>query len=625
MTVSAALAQTDIPRSLEIRIGEEAITLLEKRFGPSVYQDITTCIGEVRSPLADNDPEALKSGIKYRVRVFKTPEVISFSLPGNIICFSLGLLRQGDSHLISYLLSRETYHCEIQSYYPKKYDFGSTFGKLGSRDEQIKSVAKEVADYVLSTKRNMTLEKQADYYGAIRMLKEGSDEKAYVVNSVEKLSVLSKTLSPLMTFMDSHQGTPISRLEIVQKAIADFHRNKDLFISDSDKEKLVKKAAWYRGILHLHTTFSDGSDNIPQRVLMAKSSGCQYAFISDHYNQINSVHKEPAERFHITNPRGLDKGFADYIRNCQEQTTSGFVAIPAAELSSPWNAEFDTEDSAHTLALGPIIQDEILDKLDGQKNSQSKVLSRIREVGMFPVAAHPRLISSFYGKAQKHFRYDLSTPRYYKGTRGIGFFNQSYKEDLDTLDWYCKLIQAALKEECDFPVAVSENDSHGLDKAIAVVSKDLAENLQLDDKERWTHITFAMTKGLSSKGILDAYEDGQTYATRGYACLTSMNQFPSGASQYAVEKPSFRFTLAFIRYKNGKPEPIKVPTEIKITMYRDGEIVKESIKKYKKGTSKCQYFWSEPKDITTRHAYFLFVDNFLVTSPFIFDPYNKPS
>jgi hypothetical protein len=191
------------------------------------------------------------------------------------------------------------------------------------------------------------------------------------------------------------------------------------------------------------------------------------------------------------------------------------------------------------------------------------------------------------------------------GLGGIGYFGQNREQDKKTLNWYAYLISQGF-----LPFAYSDNDSHGWVKLIA------------GDEERWSHITWIMSTRLTADKILDAIEDGQTYASRGWAKLTKLD-FPCNAqlTDDSPDKPRFDFDLEFIRYNNGVPEQFDAPEEIRFVIYRDGKVVPESTQTFPKGTTKCQYSWSDTGvKGAERHVYFLWVDNYIVTSPIVFGP-----
>lgn len=626
---TSVLFASNISKTIEVKIGEAVAQKLAKRFGPFLDVNEKFIAAKPTSPLDCNISQALKPGLRYRIMVFDSPEILSFSLPGNIVCFSKGLLSQFDIphqiNLLPFFLQHELYHCEVQSYYPR--DYTSLFaGNRNDRCEMIEKVAQEVYSKLISPTPNLKLEKAADFYAALRVMRDTSNEY-HLTMCLEKLSRITKTNLKLTDFMTKRHGTAKTRLQAISSVIKRY-KNGELKVSASDEDKLTQKAEWYASAIHLHTTFSDGSDNIPQRVAKAKNYGYKVAVITDHNEQIDTLDKDPVKRGFFANPSGFDKGFNDYIRNCDEQSGMDFVAIPGAEVSSSWHAELDTQDSSHILALGPVIQDKELENIQSKLDAQPQIISQLNKLGILSVAAHPRAVtsSSFKTKMweQSRYRFDIKSPKSYEGIRGIEFFNQTKEQDIETLNWYCTLIKQGKT-----PFVISGNDSHGWDKAADIASKFslnsqiLTKIIDIGDEDRWNHITWIMTDQLTPKGILDAIENGQTYASRGWAKLTNDFHFPCN-SRFVDDGPDhlpLTFTLEFIRCENGRTESFDAPTEVKFIIYRDGKRVSESQKTFAKGTKKCEYSWTDrrAKD-GVKHVYFLWVENYLITSPIVFGP-----
>ncbi len=348
-------------------------------------------------------------------------------------------------------------------------------------------------------------------------------------------------------------------------------------------------AEWYQGIVHVHTTFSDGSDNIPQRVAKAKRAGCKFLVVTDHYEQIASSAKTPAKWYGqvVANP-GVDIGFKDYRRNCDEQTLNGsFVTIPGAEVQTVWHAEPSTIDYSHTLALGNIT--ELYRNESRQPTSQRDVIAWINRNGLLAVAAHPVLISTRSATStpweRQRFRYDRRSPEAYEGLKGIEFFNsQTAEQDAETLSWYLGLLKKGQRV-----FVTSGCDSHGW--------KDPS------DSERWQRRTYVYIEDkLTSKNLLGAIRAGRTIATAHGAKLSDLNCVPG--TTYAVDRPVISFRLEF-----GK----RLTQSKSIHLYRDGKIVaKDSLRA---GESARSYRFEDTQASTGLHLYTIVVEQALVTSP----------
>ena len=350
---------------------------------------------------------------------------------------------------------------------------------------------------------------------------------------------------------------------------------------------------WYSGIIHVHTTFSDGSDNVPQRVKLAKKLGYKFIIVTDHYEQINSLDKPTAKYAgNLANPRAIDITFKDYRRNCDEQTDSSFVTIPGAEIQAIWEAESDTQDMSHTLALGPLGDSgsKDLDKLLSASGDQREIIACVNnKMRMLPVAAHPALISEkSFPKVWEwqRCRYDLRTPEAYDGIKGVEFFNSdTVQQNRDVLTWYLSLIK-----ERKSVFVTSGCDSHGWHWP--------------DDSARWKRVTWVSADSLTTQGILGALADGQSYAAANGAYIKEMNHRP-GKSVQTVDRPAFKLTVSF-------QTPITAPKTV--VMYRDGAEVADSRRTFEKGTD-LKYDWTDTSTPVGEHWYVLWVDGVLVTSP----------
>ncbi|MBI2842139.1 MAG: hypothetical protein HYX78_01935 [Armatimonadetes bacterium] len=383
---------------------------------------------------------------------------------------------------------------------------------------------------------------------------------------------------------------------------------------------------WYSGIIHVHTTFSDGSDNVPQRVELAKKLGYKFVIITDHYEQIGSPEKVSL-RYVAANPRGVDVGFPDYVRNCGEQTRDGsFVAIPGAEIQTIWHAEPDTTDASHTVALGSVgtSGDDKLIKMFSEADRQEDVIKWVDKHHLLSVAAHPTLISTKSATITpwewQRNRYDLRKPDRYVGIRGVEFFNsQTDQQNHDVLAWYLSLLREEMKKPKDKrkPIFVTAGcDSHGW--------KDP------NDLERWLRGTYVWANGLSTSGILDALASGRSYASTGGVYLKEMNYLP-GEPVQNVDTPTFRFTVAFpsrstsflLTLSKSYGIPLKLVADLigesnvttTIMTYRDGELVPESRATFKGMPTSVKYTWTDKTAAPGEHWYVLWVDGRLVTSP----------
>ncbi len=393
-------------------------------------------------------------------------------------------------------------------------------------------------------------------------------------------------------------------------------------------------AEWYPGVIHVHTTFSDGTDCVPERVEKAKGLGYKFLIITDHYEQIATTDKPVARSYQrALNLEGVDYGFEDYVRNCTEQTKNGeFVTIPGAEIQAIWQAEPNTYDMSHTLALGSLqdsssddpynllpmgsgempAQAEVIsgdpNKLLPKALTQAQMVARVNDkMRMLSVAAHPTLISDVQAKwpqwEHERCRYDLREPSAYGGIRGVEFFNcATVQQNHDVLAWYLSLVKQKreLKQKWDVFVT-SGCDSH--------TSLEPDTPKSQGDSNRWKRVTWVFADSLSTNGILKALGDGQCYAASNGAYIKEMNYRPGKLVQ-KVDRPAFKFTVSF-------PTAITAPKTI--VMYCDGDEIVDSRRTFKIGLRNLSYEWNDTAASVGEHWYVLWIDGCLVTAPLWID------
>jgi len=356
---------------------------------------------------------------------------------------------------------------------------------------------------------------------------------------------------------------------------------------------------WFCGVIHTHTTFTDGSDSIPQRVARAKKESCQFIIITDHHEQIACKQK-------VGNFAGRDFGFADYFRNCQEQTNTDFITIAGAEIDCMWLPEPNAQMPArsHTLALGIKPEDypnfnpnSEIEKLQCKFDTQNEILKKLNELGYLAIAAHPNLLATesfpFFWEWQD-YRYDLrSGLETYKLLNGIEMFNtETEKQQEDLVREYVKLGAAQV-----FIAATAGCDSHGWHDT--------------GDDERWTHKTWICTDDFSQAGILEAIKNGQTYAARSNAHLENINLeigFNNGYQK--IEKPVFRFDLVF-------DKPSQNPQTIQV--YRNGKLIENSKQNFSAGDQVYNYNFLDDEFTNGQACYHIEVMNTIITSPILME------
>jgi len=351
---------------------------------------------------------------------------------------------------------------------------------------------------------------------------------------------------------------------------------------------------WMPGIIHVHTTFSDGSDNVPQRVAQAKEQGCRFMIVTDHYEQIGQIKKSGSFA-------GRDFGFADYFRNCQEQTTVDFATIPGAEIECLWLPEQDARELAHShlLALCILPEDHPNFKINPEiarlqcaANTQEQMTRKVFELGWIPVAAHPNLLVTksfpFLWEWQDN-RFDFSPAIWSNLLSGLEMFNvETAKQQEDLVEQYVRR-----GAEGKYLFVTSGCDSHGWHEP--------------KDKERWMRKTWVFARDVSQKSILTAIKEGRTYASQHNAHLENLN-YEIGFHTQVVDRPRFRFSLVFAQ-KTTSPKTIRI--------YRGGKLCPESVCEFPAGSQRYDYFWEDNLLEGIQPYYIIESPGVLITSPIV--------
>lgn len=344
---------------------------------------------------------------------------------------------------------------------------------------------------------------------------------------------------------------------------------------------------WFPGIVHLHTTYSDGLRSMRDNVTKAKNLGLKFLVFTDHANEMGK--KEENFNGEITTRYKRYKTEAkSYDKSDQ------FVVFSSLEVSAKWHAEADTTDTADT--IGIIFEtthwDPIMQELDQKENVQANVIKRFNSLSCLPIAVHPTLIvtKSLDAKPWEwtRMRYDRRDPSAYEGIRGIEFFNCATDEqNQEIVGWYLSLI----KEGKDIFVT-SGCDSHGF------VSTNIL------DSERWKRVTWVLSNLLNSECLYWGFSKGKTYAASHGFWIKDSTYCPGFAPQ--------EMHTSFISFTIGFPEGTKSVDGI---LYRDGEklcglsggIEKDHIR-----------LAAEDKNATPGiHRYVFEIPNRLITSPIV--------
>lgn len=370
---------------------------------------------------------------------------------------------------------------------------------------------------------------------------------------------------------------------------------------------------WYRGLVHLHTTFSDGAMSPEVLAGHVRAQNGQFMIVADHYGQIGEPKKGltplavlqwfQAGLLADVIPDG-PFGFENYNRLVSGLTDEGvFVAVPGAEIDSTWFPEPGNEASAHTLAIGAIREadHQVIDEYCGKPDHQQDIINKIIDWGMLPVAAHPSLLhrgtpgdlSKVPGVGRIDYRYDKRPASetadidgnfrdmHYRGLAGVEMWNARNSEQYeDDVEFYLRLIREGFS-----PVVTSGSDFHA--------------GLGLMDR-----VTGVYASGLTTADILGAIAAGKTYAAQHGARLASMS--PSPGEHVTADKPTVRATVTF-------PSPTGSAKEF--VVYRDGIEAPGSRAPKPAGRTSYEYEWTDGQADGKEHSYVLRVGEVLITSP----------
>jgi len=349
---------------------------------------------------------------------------------------------------------------------------------------------------------------------------------------------------------------------------------------------------WAYGIIHEHTTFSDGSYSVKSRVEQAKKLGYDYICLTDHYAQLDKPLKAPGTYY--KNAVSIEKpsvGLANYVERCKKACTDDFAVIAGAEFSNPWHSDPKTANFAHTLFVGNVSKTDAILKAEGKEGKQAELISAIEEVGGLAVAAHPNLVSKESVSTRPwegvRFKYDTRSPEKYSGLNGIEIGNTISKDQDDAdMAFFMQQMTAHLPV---FPT--SGCDSHGWgDK---------------EDDKRMKRITGIFTEDLKPASLVYAVSQGQTFAAIEGVRIKSCNITPSFFTHF-VREAQFSLTLS------------NLPSKVICQMYRDGKPVEKS--KIMVSPNKPNYVWTDndcPDGGEDVWYNFRVLPNYLITGPII--------
>lgn len=294
---------------------------------------------------------------------------------------------------------------------------------------------------------------------------------------------------------------------------------------------------WIPGLVHLHTTSSDGYLTALEVAERIQRQGGEFGIVTDHYDIIDDDYS----RFYQGGNRLI--GFENYFNACREASReTGILLIPGAEISTRVNPKTDLISViSHTLAISSLDEfshpDPTIEKYQesperpGPVGATGVIVSRLRELStisslpVLSVAAHPSNFPYSYDRKA----IDL--------VDGIEFFNSNEATEFSL---YFRL----LKEGREVFVTAG-CDSHVPDEyknywsgAIQYHITGYLPGIQTNpvfDVERWQKLTFVGADQISTRGILEALRQHRSYATnRGARIVKIEIEIIQGDKKYQV-------------------------------------------------------------------------------------------
>lgn len=323
-------------------------------------------------------------------------------------------------------------------------------------------------------------------------------------------------------------------------------------------------AEWYSGIVHVHSTFSDGDRTPGMLKNAAQAIKCDFLIVTDHVEQINNKKKTLPRTDLFTD----DFGYDNYIK--QFSVTKPLLCLAGTEIT--------TSEGSHVLALVNVSK---VFQANLSKFDQQEVINRLNELGALPVAAHPNI-------KKYQFNQDKTD-----GIAGIEFFNEDADGYKKTLEWYLKLIADGKS-----PFVTAGCDSHSS-----------LDPTKLDLK-RWQRRTMVYSDRVLTPEIL--FEDityGQTYAANNGAYFKDIN-YIVGKCYWKVDRPKFQINIGFSK----KTTASKV-----LRIYRDGQLAEGSVKSLPVGLTQYSYACEDKAVNPGKHKYVIEVEGCLITSPICLD------
>jgi len=377
-------------------------------------------------------------------------------------------------------------------------------------------------------------------------------------------------------------------------------------------------ATWKKGLIHLHSTFSDGVHTIPELKALAEEHGFDYMIVTDH----------------LEHPR-MRGNLGRYIAACSAVSEPGiFMAIPGLEIATPWRLRGDVDSStAHTLAFD-ITAHEVLFKSSPPAPSTAELIETLTSAGLAALPAHPfqytPLSASFNAASGSDYRYDMAAM---PGAPAVDFFYRSIMDENhepEDLALYTGLLARWVAKggpgaSLPMPIAYSGSDYHlGAAEPPGSIRERLAPeiltrllsstmtDIMTIPAEQLSHTTWTCLDGpLTAENIVEAIKKGRTCATRGRSHMVStldMKPCP-GITDAAIPKMKTPEISAHVTFTSPTTRPLFA------AIYRDGAEISGFTRTFRKGLKIISLTFRDESAPPGIHAYAVVLAGKLVTSP----------
>lgn len=215
------------------------------------------------------------------------------------------------------------------------------------------------------------------------------------------------------------------------------------------------------GVIHCHTTFSDGIYSIEEVARMAKAHGAKFLVVTDHFEDIelNEGQYEQVGNKVVASLRSVRRtskqcGIAAYIKACRDATKKvGILVVPGVEVGLGTDRDWvydaagdkNWDNKIHMLAVGCITPELALllqanlahsgtttysrsEKVVRLETSQVSTSKTLHDAGLAVIIAHPYLRDMIHD-----FHYTLYKNRV-DYVDGIEFFNGSDPNDENSME-----------------------------------------------------------------------------------------------------------------------------------------------------------------------------------------------